>query len=188
MNRKIAVSLALVIVLVFASIGTVFADIDYSQWNSNSAYPSDVVNTNLFTPVKFLIDKKVIQGYEDGLFHPERSITRAEYIKMLLISTNNTSQLGSYSDCGLSDVSGHWGETYIEAGVALGFINGYPDGTFRPDDAVSYAEMGAMFLRTKHISDTQLNAYGKWPANVEKYLNMYNMASTITVNDWNDDA
>ena len=193
---KKTLAILLVLVLVFASVATVFAaegEIDYSQWNSNSAYPSDVVNTKLFTPVKFLVDKGVVEGYDDGLYHPDWSVTRAEYIKMLLIATNNDNALSQYQNkSGFSDTQGHWADKqgYIGAGVAAGLINGYPDGTFKPDDKVSYAEMGAMFLRTKGIKDAQLQSYGSnFNQRVQKYLDMYNMDSTMTnVYSFADDA
>ena len=110
MKRK-AISILLVLALIFASSAAVFADIDYSEWDSQSAYPSDVVNTQLFAPVKFLIDKKIIEGYEDGLFHADRSITRAEYTKMILTATNNHNNLDQYGASGFTDVSGHWAES-----------------------------------------------------------------------------
>lgn len=193
---KKLLSILLVLVLVLASVGSAFAaegEIDYSQWNSNSAYPSDVVNTKLFTPVKFLVDKGVVKGYEDGLYHAEKAVTRAEYIKMVLIATNNDNQLTAYQNkSGFSDTAGHWAdkEGYIGAGVAAGIINGYPDGTFKPDEHVSYAEMGAMFLRTKGIKDAQLQPYGSnFNQRVQKYLDMYNMDSTMTnVYSYADDA
>ena len=39
-----------------------------------------------------------------------------------------------------SDVDGHWGQTYVEYYSEKGVVNGYPDGTFRPDDRITRAE------------------------------------------------
>ncbi|MGO4544589.1 S-layer homology domain-containing protein [Paenibacillus sp. 2TAB23] len=47
----------------------------------------------------------------------------------------------------LKDINGHWAKAAIERGVALGFINGYSDGTFRPNAQVSRAEFAAMLVR-----------------------------------------
>ena len=55
-------------VMILASSSVVFADIDYSQWNSGAGYPSDVVGTPLLTSVKYLMDKKILTGYSDGTF------------------------------------------------------------------------------------------------------------------------
>ncbi len=184
MKRK-AISILLVLALIFASSVAVFADIDYSEWDSQSAYPSDVVNTQLFAPVKFLIDKKIIEGYEDGLFHADRSITRAEYTKMILTATNNHNNLDQYEASGFTDVSGHWAESYIDAAVALGLINGMGDGTFAPDGTVTYAQVIAIFVRTKGMTDEQMRAYGSWPDNYAKYAQMYNMLGNVAVSDWN---
>ena len=60
MKRKI-ISILLALTFVIGSSAAVFAEdgqIDYSQWDSQSAYPSDVVNTPIFAAVKFLMDKK----------------------------------------------------------------------------------------------------------------------------------
>lgn len=187
--RKRVISVLLAAVLVLAGGSAVFAEgIDYSQWNSQSAYPSDVVNTKLFTPVKFLVDKKVIEGYEDGLFHAERNITRAEYTKMILIATNNHKNLDAYTVNDFTDVDGHWAKQYINTAVGLKLINGMGDGTFRPNDTVTYAQVIALLIRTKGISDSDMKVYGSWPDNYAKYATMYNMLGDVAVSDWNAPA
>ncbi len=49
-----------------------------------------------------------------------------------------------------SDTAGHWAEDWIEALKAAGITSGYPDGTYRPDNGVTRAEMAAFLLRAKH--------------------------------------
>ena len=181
------VSIILIIAMVAASSMVAFADIDYSQWNSQGAYPSDVLNTKLFTPVKFLVDKKVVSGYEDGLFHPERTITRAEFTKMVLVATNNDNGMGTYTTNKFTDVSDkHWAKQYINTAAGLKLINGRGDGIFDPEGTVSYAEVIAIFVRTKGVNDAQLA--GTWPNNYANYATRYNMLGTVKVTDWNAPA
>ena len=188
MNRK-TVSILLAIILVLAGTVCSFAgSIDYHGWDSQAAYPTDVVNTQLFAPVKFLMDRKIIEGYEDGLFRPERNITRTEFLKMVLIAGNNTGNVGKYPPSGFPDARGHWGKKYIDAGVSLGYIKGMGDGTFAPDANVTYAQVFAMFLRSRGITDQQMNAYGTWPQNYARYATMYGMLGDVSVRDWNAPA
>ena len=69
--------------------------------------------------------------------------------------------------------------------VALGLINGMGDGTFAPDGTVTYAQVIAIFVRTKGMTDEQMRAYGSWPDNYAKYAQMYNMLGNVAVSDWN---
>lgn len=90
-----------------------------------------------------------IRGYEDGTFKPDGNITRAETASMLngVIEADSNSINITFSD--LKD--GAW---YIDAVLAMansGIINGYTDGTFRPDRHITRAEFVAMLMRTKDI-------------------------------------
>ncbi len=51
----------------------------------------------------------------------------------------------TYSENEFSDIRGHWAESYIKTFAEKGCINGYPDGTFKPDKAVTYAEIAGIF-------------------------------------------
>lgn len=58
----------------------------------------------------------------------------------------------------LSDVDGHWGQEFIEQLVSRNIINGYPDGTFRPDGTITRAEFTVLLLKAKDIEP--MNASG----------------------------
>lgn len=90
----------------------------------------------------------IINGVSNTAFAPNKSITRAELAKMIVF----TRGLDDYADtAGLKadfkDTKGHWAESYIAAAEDLGILNGYADGTFKPDAEVSYAEVIAIILR-----------------------------------------
>jgi len=51
----------------------------------------------------------------------------------------------------ISDVDGHWGETFIESLVSKEIVSGYPDGTFRPDAVITRAEFTVMLLKAQDI-------------------------------------
>lgn len=99
-----------------------FTDVDAERWS----------NTAISTMEK----GKFIKGYEDGSFGPDKNITRAEFATIasrLDKMTENTSH-------GFTDISGHWAEKYIADAVAKGWIAGYEDGTFRPEQNITRAE------------------------------------------------
>ena len=183
--KKKLMSVIIAAVMIFSGAVSVSAAApDYSKWDSQAAYPRDVVNTPLFAPVKSLMDKKIIEGYPDGLFRPEKGVTRTEFLKMILIATNNDKDAGAYTQTKFPDAAGHWGAKYINKGVSMGLIKGMPDGTFAPDAGVTYAQAFAMFLRSRGISDQEMRAYGEWPDNYAKYANMYGMLGDVYVANW----
>ena len=86
--------------------------------------------------VGFMQQYKLIEGYADGTFRPDATITRAEFATMI-------SRLAELQTGGVSfeDVSeAHWAYRYIQNAAARGYISGYDDGSFRPDRTITRAE------------------------------------------------
>ena len=78
-----------------------------------------------------------IKGYEDGTFGGSRSITRAEFVAMLARFIG----LDDNASCSFVDVkTNHWAYRYIATATQAGWINGYTDGTFKPDQPITRAE------------------------------------------------
>lgn len=167
-----------------------FAEIDYSEWDSQSSYPQDVINTPLFTPVKALIDKKIFTGYEDGTFRPENNITRAEVAVALTKMTNRTNALEAAANNNkFSDLSGYnWAKAYINVMSDAGIVKGITDTTFEPGKNISYAELITMLVRTKGGTATELESYGKWPDVYIQFAQTYGMLGDVVITDWNAPA
>ncbi len=91
-----------------------------------------------------------MEGYDDGLFRPEKNITREEVAKVIsnmkLDIKNTSSELKkiSFKDVKESD----WSYTSIIKMAEYGILKGYEDGTFRPKQAISREEMAVILLRT----------------------------------------
>ncbi|MBQ1947389.1 MAG: S-layer homology domain-containing protein, partial [Clostridia bacterium] len=83
-----------------------------------------------------LVKLGIIVGYEDGTFRPHDPITRAEFAAIACRFDNLTNA----PDSGFADVQGHWAKTYIDNAYAFGWIVGYEDGTFRPQNNITRAE------------------------------------------------
>ena len=99
-----------------------FSDMESLSW-SNKA-------------VSTLYNANIIKGYPDGTFRPEAAITRAEFATIAAKFDN----LEGGNISRLTDIAGHWAEDYIISSEIKGWIKGYPDLTFKPDEDITRAE------------------------------------------------
>ena len=104
----------------------------------------DVPDGKWYTTYVATLEKAgVIVDSKDGNFRPNDAITRAELASMLAQFANVTGGTNTFSDVPAT----HWAASYIAAAVRSGWIQGYPDGTFRPEQTIKRAEMTAMVNR-----------------------------------------
>ncbi|OGC82037.1 MAG: hypothetical protein A2V81_02685 [Candidatus Abawacabacteria bacterium RBG_16_42_10] len=114
----------LIAAIAFAS--TQFADLP----PNHSAYPA----------VQYLVDKGIIKGYENNMFLPDRGLTRAEALKIILLAASEpVADFGQ--NLTFTDIpSEHWAYAFIAYGVENSIVKGYDDNTFRPDQTITRAE------------------------------------------------
>ncbi len=87
--------------------------------------------------VKYLSNVGIVNGYEDGSFRPDNSITRAEFATI----ASRFFELENGSESNFPDVAAdHWAKAYIDSAVVKGWLLGYEDGTFRPDQPIKRSE------------------------------------------------
>lgn len=79
-------------------------------------------------------------GDDRGLFRPEAAITRAELASVLSRLLPDAAAAGEHQAARLADAEGHWAADAIGKAVRAGLLEGYPDGTFRPDNKLTRAE------------------------------------------------
>lgn len=135
-----------------------------------AATPSftDVADTaNYAEAVNTLAALGIVTGYEDGTFKPEDNITRAEVTTMVVAAINATEQaegmMGTTQFSDVQDEATRWASGYINVGVANGFISGFAeDGTFRPSENVTYAQIVSMLIRALEYED-YADYLGGWP-------------------------
>lgn len=100
--------------------------------------------------IDFVRSARVIEGFPDGTFRPDTNVTRAEFTKMAVEAEGLT--LIDPATPSFPDVPRtHWAFRYIETARAANIIDGYPDGTFRPDANVSRAEIAAIVVRAARL-------------------------------------
>lgn len=150
--RKV-LSFVLVLSLVLGSFSMAFA-----------ATPKDVVGLPSEDAVAVLSDLGVVSGYDDGTYKPENIVTRAEMAVLVIRALGLTDYVTNAAKSSFSDMAGYgWAEGYIAYAQSLGFVSGYPDGTFKPGKTVSYDEAASMLVRALGYTTDSLT--GTWPAN-----------------------
>ncbi|WP_161601426.1 carboxypeptidase regulatory-like domain-containing protein [Paenibacillus luteus] len=117
-----------------ASTTTAFKDVEKNSWSANS--------------IELAAKLGFVSGYQDGSFHAEASVTRAEFATMLVkalgIETTATDSFG--------DTKGHWASSAISALKSAGIIGGYEDGSFKPNHEITRAEMVTMLSKLMNLS------------------------------------
>ncbi len=144
-KRITATTLAVLMVLATLLTVNVFADSVTFPDVADDYYYKDAIYS--------LVNEGVINGIqqEDGtfLFKPEDTITRAEFAKLVAVATAGNVALTETTTRFPDLAVDHWANTYIAYAVKTGVINGNSDGTFRPENPVSYGEAVKMLVCAK---------------------------------------
>lgn len=96
--------------------------------------------------IQNLMSQKIISGYEDESFRPQNNITRAEFSTMVYNMMSSKGLLAPNTRS-FSDTSDHWGKGAIEGLAGNGVINGYENGSFKPDSNITRAEAATIISK-----------------------------------------
>ena len=105
-----------------------YSDVSAGRWYNNA--------------VSTMTRAGIVNGYPDGTFRPNAPITRAEMAKIIALFAKLEPSAERFPD-----TAGHWAEAYIRLAAGNGWIEGYPDGTFRPNQSITRAETVTMIDR-----------------------------------------
>ena len=132
-----------------AEVATIFFrlltdEVREEYWSTESGY-SDVSSSDWYNnAISTLSNLGVITGYEDGTFRPNASISRAEFVTIATRFFDYTAEYeGTFSDVSYSS----WYADFVQAAVDMGLVNGYENGTFRPNASITRAEAVAIVNR-----------------------------------------
>ena len=123
-------------------------------WSTENDY-TDVISTNWFNnAVSTLSNAGIITGYEDGTFRPNEPITRAEFATI----ASRFSNVIYRGESSFTDVpTTHWASKYVALAENLGWITGYPDGSFQPSKNITRAEAMTLINRVLERSVEEEN-------------------------------
>lgn len=104
---------------------------------------TDVESGKWYTSyISYLEKYDIINGYEDGTFRPDAEITRAEFVAMAERAYSLFADVEDGNENIFTDIdSSHWAAEHIYTAIAMDWIKGYADGTFRPDNKITRAEV-----------------------------------------------
>ncbi|MDR1589678.1 MAG: InlB B-repeat-containing protein [Oscillospiraceae bacterium] len=121
------------------------------------------------TEVSTLVRSGILTGYPDGTFRPNDSVTRAELAAMAVRFAAVMGETGDI-DTAYTDTDGHWAQGDIYRASEIGWFNGYPDGSFKPDGFITRAEFVALVNRMlrrapETAEDLLPDSMKTWPDN-----------------------
>ena len=127
---------------------------------------SDVTRGQWFNhAVSTLSSMGIVKGHNDGTFAPNAPITRAEFAAIAARFDDKNTDMSSK----FTDIASHWAKHEIGIAANKGWINGYPDGTFRPNQYITRAEamtlVNRVLNRLPENSSDLLDSMIKWPDN-----------------------
>ena len=144
-----------------------FSDVESADWYNNA--------------ISTAAQAGIVNGYEDGTFRPNNPITRAEFAAI----ASRFANVPFEGEDMFSDITGHWAADNINEATTVGWINGYEDGTFRPDRNITRAEAMTLinrvlyrYVEAEDLRDDMIkwddNTADKWYyANVQEATNSH---------------
>nr|WP_245773183.1 S-layer homology domain-containing protein [Paenibacillus catalpae] len=112
---------------------------------------SDISGHWAAASIRSAVSAGIVNGYSDGTFKPELTVTREEFIAMLMraLKSDDPGAALSFKD---TSVIGAWAKAAVAQAVSAGITSGYPDGTFRPGSKISRAEMVVMIAKALKLT------------------------------------
>ena len=148
-----------------------FNDVAFGLWHNKS--------------ISTMANVGILKGRTADTFVPNAPITRAEFAA--ICSRFDRSNVEIKSD--FNDISGHWAEKEIRRAASLGWIKGYADGSFKPDQNITRAEAASMINRMLHrlpeTVDDLLDGMIQWPDNQPSDWYYINMQEATNSHDFN---
>ncbi|MDP4180046.1 MAG: S-layer homology domain-containing protein [Bacillota bacterium] len=119
----------------------------------------DIKNTEAEEYIRHLHDAGIINGKQGDYFKPKDLITRAEF--MVLVTKALNIKIDKSANTKYRDISKHWAKDYINAASQKGLISGYEDGTIRPDNNVTLAEVCTVIDKAFKLQTSYKGIYDK---------------------------
>jgi len=113
--------------------------------------------------IRKLIDYGIVNGYEDGTFKPSNNVTRAEFATMTAKALENGCGYKLTGSGAFPDISGHWAEQNVYKLVACGIVNGFEDGTFKPDEEITRGQAAIIGANMLYYCGIKAQSHAPYP-------------------------
>ena len=141
--------------MIYRLLKPVWRDIVFTDENSFS----DVAQMDWFNKaVSSMANGEYITGYPDGTFQGNKSITRAEFVTIMIRFLGED----PIEENPFTDIGNHWAKDYILTAVGAGWIDGYPDGTFQPNALITRAEAMKIINSVLHRGVNETSELGNF--------------------------
>lgn len=204
MNKKI-ISLVLALVMVLGTFTSVFAEAakadakkteETKKTEVEKAKAGEKVEkvVGKDNKIQYVIDKKLVEGYEDGTYGLDKNIKRSEITRLLVLANGNEElskrlqgSMRVYSDVDAK----HWANGVITVGTTvpsdangIAMLAGYPDGSFKPEKDVTYAELAKMLVvLTKEDLTADMVKNAKWASDWMTWATQLGILNDVDVAD-----
>ena len=166
-----------------AEVAMIFARISVNQSTGGAPQFKDVKAGDWYkTAVDIMAKQGIVKGYEDGTFRPNQPITRREFAAIAARYAGNLDTWKTFRDVPPTD----WAYKLINRVAGAGWINGYEDGTFRPNNNITRAEVVAIVNRmlnrkadAKYVDNNLMRTKGAFVDNMRSawyYYDIYEAA------------
>lgn len=136
---KIATILFLTVVMPLQALAATFTDVEATNPD--------------YLGIEYLVSIGTLQGYSDNTFKPEQTINRAELMKVLVAGQRIDPDANTYKNC-FPDVTTDWYAKYVCYAKEQGWVSGYSDNTFKPEQTVNKAEATKMIVNSYAVTST----------------------------------
>lgn len=145
-----------------------FTDVEQNKWSNKH--------------ISTLAKGQIILGYKDGTFKPRSNITRAE----LAVIASRFDRLALGVPHNFSDVKGHWAELYIASAVKKGWVKGYKDGSFKPNEYITRAEFVTLVNNVlgRHVKEKDILKGTKEFTDLKDKTTWYYTALKVATNSY----
>ena len=170
MKFKKALVLLFIVVMTFAFTSSLaFTDL-------NEKFPAYVEAIN------DLSKKGIVSGYPDDTFRGSNLVTRAEAIKMIVTAFELKAREGEPIKL-FEDVKDKWFESYVNIATSNKIVEGYEDGSFKPNNTITYGEISTIIARLKELSIPKKEEGDAWYVPYWSAIEEAGYFSDIATND-----
>jgi len=125
---------------------------------------SDIDESPYYNAIKYVHDSKIVNGYKDGTYKPTKQINRAEFTKILIEAKFSRTAIDTcidYNEEIFSDIPDDlWFSKYVCLAKKREAINGYSDGSFKPEGQINFVEASKILVKVFKVKEGKKG--GKW--------------------------